>query len=288
MEIIQHAINGLILGSTYALIAIGLTTIFGVLGVINLAHGEFYMLGSLLAFFLVSVGVNYFIALFLSMFLVACFGIIVEKTIFRPVRQAPLATILLVSIGLSIFLQSTALLAVGPDLRRIRSPFGSTMINVIGISISVHRVFIFVTALILIGLLYLLFRWTRIGKAIRATAQEREGAALAGIPVNFIYSVTFALGTGLAAGAGCLLGPIFFIDPYMGFMPAIKSFIVVILGGLGSMGGAILGGVVLGLAEVLGAAYISSEYKDAISFILLILILAVRPTGFMGAAREEA
>lgn len=289
VELIQHVLNGLILGSTYALIAIGLTTIFGVLGVINLAHGEFYMLGSLVAYFLVTwMGGHYFVAFFLSMILVGGFGVVVEKIVFRPVRQAPLLTILLVSIGLSIFLQSSALIAVGPDLRRIPGPFGSRVLSFLGVTLTAQRLLIFATALILIALLYALFKYTKIGKAVRATAQDRDGAALAGIPVNTVYAVTFAMGTGLAAAAGCLVGPIFFIDPFMGFMPAIKSFIVVILGGLGSLPGAILGGLVLGLAEVLGAAYISSEYKDSIAFIILILILVVRPTGFMGVEAEEA
>ncbi|MBU2548244.1 MAG: branched-chain amino acid ABC transporter permease, partial [Proteobacteria bacterium] len=226
-------------------------------------------------------------AFVLSMALVALFGMLVERTVFRPVRQSPLLTILLVSIGLSIFLQSAALLIVGPDMRRIPDPFGGRILEMLGLSLTAQRLLIFVTALILIGLLYCLFRFTKIGKAIRATAQERDGAALAGIPINRVYAVTFAIGTGLAAAAGCLVGPIFFIDPFMGFMPGLKSFIVVILGGMGSIPGAILGGLVLGMAEVYGGAYISSEYKDAIAFIILIVILVVKPTGFMGMELEE-
>ena len=287
-EVLQHIVNGLVLGSTYALIAIGLTIIFGVLNVINLAHGEIYMIGSFVTFFLVkAAGFNYFVALLLSIVLVGFVGLLLERAVFRPIRQSPLLITLLASIGLSIFLQSLALLTVGPELRRIPVVFGDAVVRFWSVAVTVQRLLIFAVAVVLITLLYLLFRRTRIGKAIRATAQDREGAALAGIPIDWIYGITFALASGLAAAAGSLMGALFFIDPFMGFMPAIKAFIVVILGGMGSIAGAILGGVVLGMAEVLGAAYISSEYKDAIAFIILILVLLIRPAGFMGMEVEE-
>jgi branched-chain amino acid transport system permease protein len=287
-EILQHIANGLVLGSTYALIAIGLTIIFGVLNVINLAHGEIYMIGSFITFYLVSkTGVNYFASLLLAIVLVGLIGFLLERIVFRPVRESPLLITLLASIGVSIFLQSLALLVLGPELRRIPTQFGETVVHFWNIALTVQRILIFGISVILIGLLYLLFRRTTIGKAIRATAQDRIGAALAGIPIDRIYGITFALASGLAAGAGSLMGALYFIDPFMGFMPAIKAFIVVILGGMGSVGGAILGGVVLGMAEVLGAAYISSEYKDAIAFVMLILVLILKPTGFMGIEEEE-
>lgn len=278
----QQILNGIIMGSIYALVALGLTMIFGILHIANFAHGALYMLGAYFTyFFMTSMGIGYWIAIPCSMISTALVGIMVERFGFNLVRNAPHSHGFIVALGVLMFLENVVVLIWGPDTRVIESPGGSVY-NVFGLYITFQRLVIIIMTIFLIGVLYLFLQRNRWGKAIRAIAQDREAALAVGINVDRMSSFTFALGSALAAAAGSLIGPLFSLDPFMGAVPVLKAFVVIILGGLGSIPGSILGGYILGVAESLGGGYISTEYQDTFAFIALISVLLIRPTGLMG------
>jgi branched-chain amino acid transport system permease protein len=278
-----HILNGLIIGGSYVLIAVGLTLIFGILDAINLAHGEVYMLGAYVLYFLFGVwGLNYWAALILATGIIGIFGIVIEKLSFRPLRKQPLLNTMLVSIALAILLQNLAMLFWGADPKVVKTAMSEEVIQFFGVSLTVQRLVVLIVGAVAIILLHLLIEKTRIGKAMRAVAQDKDAAALMGISIDRVYTFTFAVGSALAAVAGALIAPIFQIFPTMGFVPFIKAFTVVILGGLGNVIGAIYAGFILGIAESLGAAYISTPYKDSFAFIILIIMLLIKPSGLMG------
>jgi branched-chain amino acid transport system permease protein len=281
----QHLLNGVLVGCAYALIAIGLTMIFGVMNIANFAHGEFYMLGGFVAYYLVSlIGLNYFLALPTAVVVVVALAAVVQHGIFRRLRDAPTMTTTLVTIGLSIFLEHVALLLWGPQPQSIPTPFPTKPLSFLGIYTTPLYIFsMFLTAaLILVG--HLLVRHTRMGKAMRATFQNKEAAALAGIRIDRIYAYTFMFGAALAAAAGAVLGGFIPVEPASGGIVTLKAFVVVILGGLGSFVGAIMGGLLLGLAEAIGAGYMPTGWKDAIGFFAVILVLLFRPDGLFKRA----
>jgi branched-chain amino acid transport system permease protein len=268
------------LGGTYALLGIGLTLIFGIMRVVNFTHGELYAFGAYMMYALVMLlGVNFFLALILAVVLGVALGWLVEFSLLRRLRGADMDTTMLVTIGAWIVLQNTEQLAWTGVAQSISNPFPDEPLIIGAISISWNRLFVLVTALVLISATYALITFTKLGKAMRATFQDRETAALMGVDINRIYGATFALGSGLAAAAGGLLGPVFVVQPAMGDLAASKAFAIVILGGLGSFLGAMIGGFVLAFAEEFGAAYISSGYRDAMGFLLIIAILLFKPTG---------
>lgn len=281
----QHLFNGLLIGCAYALIAIGLTMIFGVMNIANFAHGEFYMLGGFIAYYLVSLlGLNYFLALPASVLLVVVLAIVLQHSIFRRLRDAPLMTTTLVTIGLSIFLEHVALMLWGPQPQSIPTPFPTKPISFFGIYTTPLYLFSMAVTAALIVVGQLLIRHTRTGKAMRATFQNKEASALAGIRIDRIYMVTFAFGAALAAAAGAVLGGFIPVEPTAGGIITLKAFIVVILGGLGSFVGAIVGGLLLGIAEALGAGYMPTGWKDAIGFFAVIVVLLLRPDGLFKRA----
>jgi branched-chain amino acid transport system permease protein len=278
-----HILNGLIIGGSYVLIAVGLTLIFGILDAINLAHGEVYMLGAYVLYFLFGVwGLNYWAALILATGIIGIFGIVIEKLSFRPLRNQPLLNTMLVSIALAILLQNLAMLFWGADPKVVKTAMSEEVIQVFGVFLTVQRLVVLIVGAVAIILLHLLIEKTKIGKAMRAVAQDKDAAALMGISIDRVYTFTFAVVSALAAVAGALIAPIFQIFPTMGFVPFIKAFTVVILGGLGNVIGAIYAGFILGVAESLGAAYISTPYKDSFAFIILIIMLLLKPSGLMG------
>jgi branched-chain amino acid transport system permease protein len=278
----QQILNGIIMGSIYALVALGLTMIFGILHIANFAHGALYMLGAYFThFFMTSMGIGYWIAIPCSMISTALVGIIVDRFGFNLVRNAPHSHGFIVALGMLIFLENVVVLIWGPDTRVIESPADSVY-NVFGLYITSQRLLIIILTIFFIGVLYLFLQRNRWGKAIRAIAQDREAALAVGINVNRVSSFTFALGSALAAAAGSLIGPLFSLDPFMGTVPVLKAFVVIILGGLGSIPGSIVGGYILGVAESLGGGYISTKYQDTFAFIALIFVLLIRPTGLMG------
>ena len=279
-ELLQHLVNALILGSTYALLGIGLTLIFGIMRVVNFTHGELYALGAYAVFFLeVSLGVNFFLALVLAVIIGCAVGAAIEFVLLRPLLDADIDTTMLVMIGAWIVMQNTELFYWGGVSKAIMTPFPDEPLQVGPIFVSWLRLFVLVMALILIGATYVLINRTKLGKAMRATFQDRDTAALMGVNIKGIYTATFAIGSGLAAAAGALLGPVFLVTPSMGDLASLKAFAIVILGGLGNITGATLGGFILAFVEEIGAGYISSGYRDAMGFLIIIIVLLFKPTG---------
>lgn len=282
---LQQVVNGVTIGVVYALIAIGLTLVFGILDVINFAHGEFYMLGAFLTYGLtVGLGLDYFAALALTIAGTAAAGLLAERFAVRPLQGRHMFTVVLSTLGLSIFLQNGALLVWGPDPREIELAWGGRPLLLGGVVITRLRLAVLATGAVLILALTWFIRRTTWGMALRAVAGNRDAAALMGIPVDRVHAITFALGAALAGVAGGLLGAMFTIEPSMGEWAVVKAFSVVIMGGMGSVPGAVLGGVILGVAENLGAGFLpgGSSYKDGIGYAILILVLLYRPQGLFG------
>src|SRR5712671_1481445 len=281
-QFLQHCLNALMLGGTYALLGIGLTLIFGIMRVVNFTHGELYAFGAYMMYMLVMLtGANFFVAIALGVVL----GAAIELLLLRGLRGADIDTTMLVMIGAWIALQNAEQLAWSGVAKSIDNPFPAAPLVIGSVSVAWNRVFVFFTAIFLIGVTYALINHTKLGRAMRATFQDRDTAALMGVRIGNIHTAPFALGSGLAAAAGALLGPVFVAYPSMGDLAAAKAFAIVILGGMGSIGGATLGGFILALAEELGAGYVSSGYRDAMGFLLIIVILLFRPTGLF--ARKE-
>jgi branched-chain amino acid transport system permease protein len=279
-EFLQHVLNAIILGGTYALLGIGLTLIFGIMRVVNFTHGELYAFGAYCMYALVMLlGVNFFLALPLAMVLGIVVGAIIELLLLNRMRGADIDTTMLLMIGAWIVMQNSEQLIWSGVALSINSPFPADPLVIGPLSVSWTRVYVFVVAFLLICATYYLINRTTLGKAMRATFQDRDTAALMGVRIGRIYTATFALGSGLAAAAGALLGPVFVVTPTMGDLAASKAFAIVILGGLGNIKGATLGGFILAFVEEIGAGYVSSGYRDAMGFLLIILILLVRPTG---------
>ena len=286
-ELLQHLVNALILGSTYALLGIGLTLIFGIMRVVNFTHGELYALGAYAVFFLeVSLGVNFFLALVLAVIVGCAVGAAIEFVLLRPLLDADIDTTMLVMIGAWIVMQNTELLYWGGVSKAIMTPFPEEPLQIGSVFVSWLRLFVLVVALILIGATYALINRTKLGKAMRATFQDRDTAALMGVNIKGIYTATFAIGSGLAAAAGALLGPVFLVTPSMGDLASLKAFAIVILGGLGNITGATLGGFILAFVEEIGAGYISSGYRDAMGFLIIIIVLLFKPTGLFARAER--
>lgn len=283
MEVIQQLVNGLTLGVIYTLIAIGLTIIFGILRVGNFAQGEFYMVGAYVGSYVVSyLYPNYPLAILLSIGAVAILGIVVERLVVRPLQGRPGMPLIVSTLGASVFLANIALFVFGPNPRKIDSPYVSKQVVIAGIYLTQQRILIVVIGVLVIILINLFIKYTKTGMSMRAIAKDPDTAALMGINVNRIYAFTFAFGAGLASLAGTLVGPIFTIETNMGALVVMKAFAVVIMGGMGNVPGAIFGGFILGVAESLGAGFISTGYKDAIGFGIMILVLLFRPQGLFG------
>jgi branched-chain amino acid transport system permease protein len=278
----QYVFNGLVVGCSYALIAVGLTAIFGLMEIANFAHGQFYMLGAYFSYWLTRiVGLDFWTGLAASIVGVMLLGVILERTLFRLLRGASLSSSVLATIALSIFLENLALNVWGPRPQKILSPFETGGIEFFGIFTTPDRLLMLFATVLIVILLHIGLRHTQTGKAIRATFQQREAAALVGIDIDRLYTLTFAIGAGLAALAGVLLGTIFVVQPSMGGVATLKAFVVVTLGGISSFAGGIAGGLVLGLAESFGAI-IAPAYKDAVGFILVMLVLLYKPDGLFG------
>jgi branched-chain amino acid transport system permease protein len=282
--LLQQLANGLVNGAGYILIAVGLTMVFGVLRIVNFAHGEFYMLGAFATFYVGTLlGLHYVVAVPLATLLVAGIGILANQFLFRPLRREHEFTILMVSLGLGLMLTHGGEVIFGADPKFIASPFSDEAIEIGQVFLTLQRLIVLISAMVLIGLVYVFIRFTTLGKMMQATAQNRDGAALTGVDIDSVYAYTFALACGLAAVAGALLGPTTAIFPTIGEWAVLKGFIVVILGGLGSMGGAVLGGLILGIVEALGGNYVSIAFKDAIGYGIIVIVLLWRPAGLFGS-----
>jgi branched-chain amino acid transport system permease protein len=284
-EILQQALNGLAIGAVYTLIALGLTVVFGILGIAHFAHGSVAMSGGYLTFLMVERwGQNFFLAMVLAMLCGAVLGLLIERLAYRPVRHAPPINAFIIALGLTMMFEGGNLLVFGADQVVIPTPYRNVF-NVSGIAVSELRLIVIFTALVLIGIVAWLISKTKTGKSIRAVAQNRSAAVLMGVNVDMVSMVVFGISSALGVSAGALVGALLAIAPGVGEGLAIKGFAVLILGGLGSIPGAIVGGVILGISEVMAAGFISSAYKDVIAFLVMIVVLLFRPEGLLGKQR---
>lgn len=289
MQLLRQLVNGIDLGSIYALIALGYTMVYGIAKMLNFAHGDVIMVG---AFTLVvgisTLGLPAAAAILLSVAVCAALGIAIERTAYRPLRSSPPLSVLITAIGVSYLLQSSALLIFGSEYRRVPSVINLPSVSVGGLELTgLTLVTLSVSAAVML-LLTLFMRRTMTGKAMLAVSEDKTAATLMGINADSVISLTFAIGSALAAVAGVLYSQSYgFVGAYSGSMPGIKAFVAAVLGGIGSIPGAMLGGIILGTAESLAKAYISTELADAVVFGILILVLFLRPQGFLGKKQTE-
>ena len=299
-QFMQQLFNGLSLGAIYALVAIGYTMVYGIIGMINFAHGEIYMIGAYIGLVTLSAigtqsGLPVFVVigamLLVSVALTGVYGYVVEQVAYKPLRSSPRLVALISAIGMSIFLQNWVALGQGARDMAVPSLLPGALNFHMGdfeVFVPYTRIMIIVVAVVLMIALTLYIKHSRMGRASRACAQDMQMANLLGIDTNKVVSFTFILGAVLAAVGGVLIAlAIGKLNPYIGFVAGIKAFTAAVLGGIGSIPGAMLGGVLLGVAETFAAAYISSEYKDIVAFGLLVLILLLRPTGLLGKPEVE-
>ena len=289
MGFIEQLINGLNLGSIYALIALGYTMVYGIAKMLNFAHGDVIMVGAY-TLSLIMAGLNLppIVAVIVSVIVCSVLGVTIEKIAYKPLRKSSPLTVLITAIGVSYFLQSVALLLFGSKQRKVDSVITISPIQIGGIELTGESIItLSVTIIIMIGLT-LFIRKTKIGKAMLAVSEDKGAAQLMGINVNRTISITFAVGSALAAVAGALYVSSYgFVGPYTGSLPGIKAFVAAVLGGIGSIPGAMLGGILLGIIESLSKAYISTNLADAIVFSVLIIVLLVKPSGLLGKMRME-
>ncbi|MEW6113619.1 MAG: branched-chain amino acid ABC transporter permease [Thermodesulfobacteriota bacterium] len=288
MILLQIIVNGLLLGGIYALISIGLTLIFGVVRVINFAHGEFLMLSMYVAYFsYFFLGLNPYLSLIINVPLMFVLGVATDQLIIRPLRNAPSYMQIFATVGLSIVLLNSALFLFTGDYQSINMPFAKKTLVLGGIALSYARLVIFFSALVVSIGLYLFLQKTDMGKQIRAIAQDRMAAQLMGINLNRVYMVTFGIGSALVAIAGGLIMPVYYVFPSVGVYFVLTAFVVVVLGGMGNMVGALIGGIVIGVTDSLSGYYIDPSLKEVVYFIIFLVVLLVKPSGLMGMVGAE-
>ena len=288
-QLVQQLINGVSLGSIYALIALGYTMIYGIIKLINFAHGDVYMVGAYIGFAAITIGhMSILPALLISMALTAVLGMLVERIAYKPLRHAPRISLLITAIGVSFFLEYASMYFVTPTPRTFPQTSLSFAFSVGGFVINGQQLLIFTITIILMALLTYIVQKTKLGKAMRAASFDTETAQLMGVDSDRVISMTFCIGSALAAAAGVLVG-IYYntIDPLMGIMPGLKAFVAAVLGGIGILPGAVIGGIVLGVVEALVAGFISSTFRDAAAFAILILVLLIKPSGLFGKNTNE-
>ena len=292
MSFISYLINGISLGSVYAIIALGYTMVYGIAKMLNFAHGDVIMVGGYAALtMMMSLGANPFVAIFVAIVVCTVLGIAIESIAYRPLLGAasPLA-VLITAIGVSYFLQNVVLLIFSSNPKSFQSVISIGDLQLAGgaLVISDEAIVTIVTCIIIMVVLTLFINRTKAGQAMQAVSEDKGAAQLMGINVNGTIALTFAIGSGLAAVAGILLLSSYpSLTPYTGAMPGIKAFVAAVFGGIGSIPGAFVGGILLGVIEILGRAYISSQLADAIVFAVLIVVLLVKPTGLLGKPIQE-
>jgi branched-chain amino acid transport system permease protein len=299
----QQLINGLTLGGVYALIAIGYSMVYGILGMLNFAHGEVYMIGGFAGWWvlhlltrnnevLFSAAMVIALMIIIAMAVSALVGVIAERFAYRPLRNAPRMNLLLSALGVSIFLQNLVLTYQGAKVRFFHIsaliPESLRIIEIGPIVFSFMRALVIAITFLLMGLLTVMIKRTKVGKAMRATAQDLEAASFMGVDVNRMIVLVFLIGSALGGAAGTLVGLLFTqVDYYVGFQAGLKGFTAAVLGGIGNIYGAMLGGILLGLAEALAVTFLPSAYKDVVAFVILIVVLIVRPWGLVGEKMPE-
>jgi len=305
--LIQQLLNGLMLGSLYALIAVGYTMVYGIIELINFAFGELFMFGAFISIAMMVdsmaifgqqvnlPGLHFLLAVPISMAVVAGMGVAIDRVAYRPLRNAPRLAALISAIGMSILLQNVAQAMFGssqvffPDIGLFTGDNGlPKYITVSNAQITYLQIFVVAVTVLAMLILNFFVQRTRIGRAMRAAAQDKSTSALMGVNVNRVIAITFIIGSAMGALAGGMYGAIYhFAKPDMGFIPGLKAFIAAVLGGIGNIPGAFLGGITLGVIESLGSAYISSSYRDAFAFVILILLLVFKPSGLLGSHISE-
>ena len=291
MSFVSYILNGISLGSVYAIIALGYTMVYGIAKMLNFAHGDIIMVGSYVAFIAInSMGLPVQVSILLSVVVCTVLGMVIERVAYKPLRHASKLAVLITAIGASYFLQNVALLIFGANTKSFTSIVGNGSVQLAGGALSVTMVTIVTViacVVIMIGLMAFM-KYSKAGHAMLAVSEDDGAAQLMGINVNATIALTFAIGSGLAAIAGVLLCSAYpSLTPYTGSMPGIKAFVAAVFGGIGSIPGAFIGGILLGVIEILGKAYISSQLADAIVFAVLIVVLVVKPTGLLGKQIQE-
>lgn len=289
VQFFQQIINGISLGSIYALIALGYTMVYGIMRLINFAHGDIYMLGAYVGFFVtMQLQMGFFPALICSMVVIGITGVLIEKLVYKPLRSSSKISILITAIGMSLFIEYTTMYFLTPQPRTFPPVLPNTIFHLGDIIVSFQQLVILCSTVVLMLLLWYIVQYTKMGKAMRAVSYDTDAALLMGINVDHVISFTFALGSALAGAAGVLVG-IYYntIDPLMGIMPGLKAFIAAVLGGIGIIPGAMMGGLILGVVEALVSGFISSTFRDAAAFGILIVILLIKPTGLLGKNETE-
>ncbi|HPF21207.1 MAG TPA: branched-chain amino acid ABC transporter permease [Syntrophomonas sp.] len=290
LEFIQQMVNGLSLGAIYALIALGYTMVYGIIKLINFAHGDIMMVGAFVGYFsLTLLGTNIIVAMVFSMLVCAILGVLIEKIAYRPLRNSTRIAALITAIGVSLFLEYATIFILGPAQRVFpEAAFKVKAYNIAGLSVLNKDVFVIISAVVLMLILQYIIKWTKTGKAMRAVSLDQEAAVLMGISVDKTISITFAIGSALAAAAGVMYGVYYStVNPLMGIIPGLKAFVAAVLGGIGIIPGAMAGGFIMGLLETMVSGYGNSLYRDAVAFGVLILILLIKPTGLFGKDSGE-
>lgn len=281
---IQQLINGLSLGSIYALIALGYTMVYGIISLINFAHGDIYMLGAYIGYMVITYGhLGFFSALIITMFVCAIIGVVIERVAYKPLRNATRIAALITAIGVSFLLEYLTMNVMGPNVRTYPEVLANQVFMIGDIRITLQQICIFATTISLMLILQFIVKKTKIGRSMRAVSSDPDAARLMGINVDATISYTFAIGSALAGAAGILVG-IYYnsINPLMGITPGLKAFIAAVFGGIGIIPGAMFGGFTIGIIETMVSGYGSSLYKDAVVYGILIIILIVKPTGLLG------
>lgn len=283
----QQLANGLTMGSIYALIAIGVSMIYKSLGMLNVAHGDTIMVSAFIALALYDLGIPLFIVLPLAIVLMGFFGLFLERFIYRRLQYNSFTNLLIATIGMSIVLRNSSILIWGAEPRLFPSVFSTTPIEIAGLKILPQNIGIIVISLLLVAVLQMFFYRTKTGKQMRAAATDADAAAMMGIDVNRTRFLTFGISAALGAVAGVLLAPMSYASSNMGAMVVLKGFSAAIMGGFGSISGAVVGGILLGSIEAVGAGFISSAYRDVIAFLILFIVLYFKPTGLLSKRIEQ-
>lgn len=286
VAILQATVDGLLMGGVYAVTAVGLTLIFGVMEIVNFAHGALMMLGMYITYWLCTLfGINPYLTIPISVVVLFSIGFLIQRYFLNQIIKAPQHNQLLLTLGIMLFIENLALFLWTPDTRSIQIPGLEKSIMVGELAINKPKLFAFVIALVVTVILYIILRKTTLGRAIRATSQEREGASLVGIKVKNINAVAFGIGASCAGAAGSIILPFFFASPGVGSVFLLRSFVVAILGGLGNFWGALVAGLIIGLSESLSGLFLSGSWNDLVIYGIFILVLFLRPTGLFGGGQ---
>jgi branched-chain amino acid transport system permease protein len=286
-EFAQTLVNGLVTGALYSLVALGLTLIYGVMGLSNFAQGEFAMIGGFASYYLVYQGMSYPLAVVVGFLVAGLIGLLIHLLSFYPLRQSQHINMMLSSLGVSLFLVNLAQYLFSPTPKVVESPLSGHNLNVWGVYVSQQRLLIVLVSIVLCFSTYLLLEYTKFGRSVRAASLDPDTATLYGIPTKQIMILTFVLGVALTGVAGALIGPVYYVYPTMGISLTLKAFVVVVLGGMGNVIGAIAGGLIVGVIESLAGGYISTGFQDAIVFGVLFLVLILRPQGILTKVQGE-